>query len=85
MLHPMNGYLVLEPWRETVTKSGLFIPENTKEKPMRGTIFAAGAGWGIGQHLLYSKYGAIEVKYEGRDLIIIRERDVIAAITDADE
>lgn len=85
MLHPVNGYIVLEPYKETARASGILIPETTREKPMRGTIHAApkDSGWGVGTEVLYSKYGAIDIRYEDRELIIVRERDIIAAIDDA--
>lgn len=84
MLVPVNGYCVIEPYKERETKSGLLLPENTKERPMRGTIIAAtDKGWGAGTEVIYSKFGTIDLKYEGVDYVIVRERDIIAAIDDA--
>ena len=84
MLVPVNGYCVIEPYRETATKSGLLIPETTKERPMRGSIVAAtDKGWGVGTQVLYSKFGSIDIKYDDKDYVVVRERDIIAAIDDA--
>ena len=83
MLHPVNGYVVLKPYKESATKSGILLPENTREKPMRGTVVSTEDGKSIGTEVIYSKYGAIDLKYDGESLIVIRERDIIAVINDA--
>ncbi len=65
MLKPQNGYVLIEPYRETQRASGLIIAD-TKEKPMRGTIIAASGDWeySAGAEVLYSKFGAIEIRYK---------------------
>lgn len=84
MLIPVNGYVVLKPYKENTRKSGLIIADTSKERPMRGTIVAAASKeWGEGVEVLYSKFGAIEIRYEDTDYIVVRERDIIAAIDDA--
>lgn len=81
MLRPQNGYVLIEPYNESVRKSGLIIAD-TKEKPMRGTIVAA-EDWRVGAEVLYSKFGAIEIRYEDTDYVMVRGRDILAAIDDA--
>lgn len=84
MLKPQNGYVLIEPYRETQRPSGLIIAD-TKEKPMRGTIIAASGDWeySAGAEVLYSKFGAIEIRYKDTDYVMVRGRDILAAIDDA--
>lgn len=35
-----------------------------------------------GDHVLYSKYGAMEVKYDGEEYLIMRQNDILAIIKD---
>lgn len=84
-LVPVNGYVLIEPYRETQRASGLIIADTGAAKPMRGTIIAASGEWGksVGTEVMYSKFGAIEVRYDDTDYVMVRERDILAAIDDA--
>ena len=72
---------------EETTKSGLFIPDTAKEKPMRGVIVAAGAGKKdepmtvkVGDKVLYGKYAGTELSVEGEEFLIMRESDIFAIL-----
>lgn len=82
---PANGYVLIEPFREKERKSGLILPDSNKERPMRGTILAASGEWknNVGTEVLYSKFGAIDIRYDDADRVMVRERDILAAIDDA--
>ncbi len=76
------------------TPSGLFIPENAKEKPVEALVIAVGEGTRdkdgtripldvkAGDRVLFSKYSGTEVKIslDGGDHLIMREDDVLAVI-----
>ncbi|AWV47310.1 co-chaperonin GroES [Mycobacterium leprae Kyoto-2] len=79
---------------ETMTPSGLVIPENAKEKPQEGTVVAVGPGrWdedgakripvdvSEGDIVIYSKYGGTEIKYNGEEYLILSARDVLAVVS----
>ena len=71
----------------TTTASGIIIPDTAQEKPQKGTIVAVGNGKKdesltvkVGDTVLYGKYSGTELKYEGKDYMIMRESDILAII-----
>ena len=93
-LKPLDDRIVVEPNEaEQTTASGLVIPDTAKEKPQQGKVLAVGPGKraensgelipldiSVGQTVLYSKYGGTEVTIEGKDLLILSSRDVLAVV-----
>ena len=90
-LQPMADRLVVKPIeREGVTKGGIFLPDTAKEKPQEGEVLAAGPGRltddgkriamdvKVGDIVIYTKYGGMEIKVEDEELIILRESDILA-------
>ena len=72
---------------ETKTASKIIIPDNAKEKPQKGKVVAVGNGTkdekmtvSIGNIVLYGKYAGTDLKYEGRDYLIMRESDILAIV-----
>ena len=76
---------------EARTPSGLVIPDTAKEKPQLGEVLAVGPGAfedgervpmdvGVGDLVVYSKYGGTEVKFEGDEYLILSSRDLLAVI-----
>lgn len=72
---------------ETITASGIYIPDTAQEKPQRGTIVAVGDGKKdepltvkVGDQILYGKYAGTEITYEGKEYLIMRESDVYAIL-----
>ena len=92
-LTPLEDKIIVKQAEaETQTASGLYIPDNAKEKPQQGEVLAVGPGRRddkgeripvdvkLGDKVLYSKYGGTEVHYEGEDYLIIGARDVLAIL-----
>lgn len=72
---------------EETTKSGLYIPDTAKEKPMRGEVIAVGQGKKdepitvkVGDKVLYGKYAGTELSVEGEEYLIMRESDIYAIL-----
>lgn len=72
---------------ETQTASGLFIPDNAKEKPQKGTVVAVGNGTKdepltvkVGDTVIYGKYSGTELNLDGNDYLIMREADILAIV-----
>ena len=93
-LKPLDDRIVVQPNEaEQTTASGLVIPDTAKEKPQQGKVLAVGPGKRaensgelipldieVGQTVLYSKYGGTEVTIDGKDLLILSSRDVLAIV-----
>jgi chaperonin GroES len=92
-LKPLGNRLVVEPSEgEEKTASGIILPETAKEKPQKGVVLAVGPGTrlesgeyqpiqvAVGDNVLYAKYGGTEVKVGDRDLLILREDDILAVL-----
>ncbi|MFC5446863.1 co-chaperone GroES [Paenibacillus aestuarii] len=92
MIRPLGDRVVIEAIaKEETTASGIVLPDSAKEKPQEGKVLAVGAGAikdGVrvslevkeGDRIIFSKYAGTEVKYEGRELLILRESDILAVL-----
>lgn len=87
-IKPLSDRVLVEPAAaETQTASGIFIPDTAKEKPQKGTVVAVGNGTKehdmtvqVGDTVLYGKYAGTELKFEGKDYLIMKEDDILAII-----
>ncbi len=92
-LKPLGDRLIVEPIeQDEMTPSGIVLPETAKEKPMQGTVVAAGPGARKddgsrvamdvkeGDTVLYAKYAGTEVKLESSKFLILKETDVLAIV-----
>ena len=85
---PLAASVLVEPLEaETKTASGIIIPDTAKEKPQKGNVVAVGAGTKenpisvkVGETVLYGKYSGTELKYEGKDYLIMKESDILAIV-----
>ena len=88
-IKPMDDRLVLELLEEeTKTKSGLYIPDTAKEKPVMGKVIAVGTDEDLrekvkeGDKVLFAKYGGEEVTFDDKSYKIVQRADVLAVIED---
>ncbi len=87
-IKPIADRVVIEPSAaETTTASGIIIPDTAKEKPQKGIVVAVGNGKAdytmtvkVGDAVLYGKYAGTELKYEGKDYLIMREDEIYAIL-----
>lgn len=92
-IKPLANHLFIEPIEaETMTKSGIYIPETAESKPTTGKIVALGEGKinekgehipmsvKIGDTVLYKKYGLSEVEIEGKKYMVGDEDDILAIL-----
>ncbi|MCL5028358.1 MAG: co-chaperone GroES [Bacteroidetes bacterium] len=88
-IKPMDDRLVLELLEEeTRTKSGLYIPDTAKEKPIMGKVIAVGTDEDLrekikaGDKVLFAKYGGEEISFDDKSYKIVQRSDVLAVIED---
>jgi chaperonin GroES len=90
---PLGDHVLVEPMeRETTTSLGIILPETAKEKPQKGTVLAVGPGRrddqgkrvpmdvSVDDRVLFPKYSGTEIKLGDRDLLILRETDILAVL-----
>ena len=92
-IKPLEDRIVVRPIEaEQVTASGLVIPDTAKEKPQEAEVIAVGPGRfnddgdripvdvKVGDKVIFSKYGGTELKYGGKEYLVLSARDVLAII-----
>ena len=77
---------------EEKTAGGIIIPDTAKEKPSQGEIVAVGPGARnergeiapldvkVGDRVLFGKWSGTEVKVDGKDLLIMKESDIMGVL-----
>lgn len=68
---------------ETKTASGLFLPDNAKEKPVVAKVEAVGPEvkhLKKGDRIVYKEYATTELKVGVTEYLIVREEDVLAKL-----
>ncbi len=90
---PLHDRVVVEALdQEEKSAGGIIIPDTAKEKPMQGKVLAVGPGARnedgkitppdvkAGDRVLYGKWSGTEVKVDGKDLLIMKESDVMGIL-----
>ena len=94
MFKPLHNYVLLQRIEEeNKTAGGIIIPDNAREKPVRGRVIATGDGiFENGQKIpmsvktndtvLFAKWAssANEVKIDGVDYVLIKESDILGIL-----
>ena len=75
------------------TAGGIIIPDTAKEKPQEGKVVAVGSGTKAedgsvtpldvksGDKILFGKWSGTEVTVDGKELLIMKESDVLGIIS----
>ena len=92
-VRPLHDRVLVKRFNEEErTKSGLFIPDTAKEKPIQGEIIAVGQGRigedgkvrpldvKKGDRVLFGKYAGTEIKIEGEEFLMMREEDILGVL-----
>ena len=68
---------------QTKTASGLYLPDNAKEKPVIAKIVAVGKDTKnvkVGDKILYKEYSTTEVAVNGTDYLVVKEEDILGTV-----
>ncbi len=92
-LQPLGDRLVVEREEaEEVTAGGIVLPDAAQNKPSRGTVVSVGDGRllddgsrseiqvKVGDRVLFSSYAGEQFKIDDRELLLMREDDILAVI-----
>ena len=92
-IRPLHDRVLVEALEaENKTAGGVIIPDTAQEKPQEGKIIAVGSGLRgddgkiikldvkVGDKILYGKWSGTEVKLDGKDLLIMKESDIMGII-----
>ncbi|HLR42436.1 MAG TPA: co-chaperone GroES [Pseudogracilibacillus sp.] len=92
MIKPLGDRVVIElVEQEETTASGIVLPGSAQEKPQEGKVIAVGSGAIVDgkkvalevkedDHIIFSKFAGTEVKYQGKEYLILRENDILAIV-----
>lgn len=92
-IQPLADYVLAEAEEaETKTASGLYLPDKAQEKPKVAKVLAVGPGRvgddnevipmnvKVGDRIIYGGYSNTEVKYEGKEYLLIKEENIYATV-----
>jgi chaperonin GroES len=92
-INPLYDRIVVERLEEEKRSAGgIVIPDTAAEKPIMGKVVAVGGGKvldngttrpiavKVEDKVLFGKYSGTEVKFEGKDYLVMREDDILAII-----
>ena len=90
-LRPLGEKVLVERLEaEETTAGGIVLPQQAREKPQRGKVLAVGDGKLLdngtrakplvqkGDRVIFGKYSGTEIKYDGREYLLIDESDILA-------
>lgn len=92
MLKPLGDRVVIEAIEKVeTTASGIVLPDSAKEKPQEGKVISVGSGRiengervalevKEGDRIIFSKYAGTEIKVADKELLIMRESDILAIL-----
>ena len=92
-LKPLHDRVLVERVeQEDRTKGGIIIPDTAQEKPLEGKVISVGGGARNengqvvaldvkkGDRILFGKWSGTEVKIDGKELLIMKESDIMGII-----
>jgi chaperonin GroES len=92
-LKPLGNKVIIEVTESIEkTKGGILLPDTAREKPQEGKVIAVGTGKvlpngkvvpldvKVGDKILFGKYSGSEIKYEGKEYLIMNDDDLLAVI-----
>lgn len=92
-IQPIGDRVLIErESAEEKTPGGIVLPDTAKDKPKRGKVISLGEGRllrdgtrvpfqvKVGDRVLFSAYAGEEFKIDDRELLLMREDDILAII-----
>lgn len=92
MIKPLGSRVLIKMKEgEETTKSGIILTGSAQEKPQIAEVIEVGPGQEIdgklekmlvkkGDNIMISEYAGTKVKYQGEELIIVKQDDILAIV-----
>jgi chaperonin GroES len=93
-IRPLHDRVIVKRTEEEKTSpGGIVIPDSATEKPVKGEVVAVGKGKILesgdirpldvkeGDSVLFGKYSGTEITIDGEEMLVMREDDITAIIT----
>lgn len=92
-IQPLADYVVAQVEEApSKTASGLYLPDNAKEKPKTAKVVAVGPGKvgddneripmtvKVGDRIIYKSYSTTEVKVGSDEYLLVKEEDILGTL-----
>jgi len=82
---PLNHRILTTPVEEIKMSGDIFLPDSAVEKPKESLVVEVGPDVEhvkVGDRVLASQYGGLEISYGGTAYRIYEEVDILAVVTD---
>ncbi len=92
-IKPLFDNVLVKPLAaEEKLPSGIILPDSAKEKPQMGEVMAVGPGGidekgnqikmivTVGMKVMYKKWGGNEVKVDGKEWMLVEQKDILAIV-----
>ena len=92
-IRPLDDRIVVKTLdAEQTTAGGIVLPDSAKDKPQRGVILAVGPGRltetgdradlsvAVGDAIIFGKFGGTDIEWDGDEVKILRETDILAKV-----
>jgi chaperonin GroES len=83
-IQPLGDYVVAQAEEAaSKTASGLYLPDNAKEKPKTAKVVAVGKDAKqvkVGDRIIYKSYSTTDVKVGTEEYLLVKEEDVLATV-----
>lgn len=87
-----ENVVVLRDEAEETTPGGILLPEQAKEKPIRGRVLAVGSGHlqngqriplevPLNSEVIFARYSGTEIELDGMKYVVLREQDILAVVS----
>ncbi|TSC92678.1 MAG: chaperonin GroES [Candidatus Berkelbacteria bacterium Licking1014_7] len=92
-IKPLADRVLIEHLKEEEkTSAGIILPDSAKEKPQQAKVLEVGSGKIVdgkrvalevkkGDTVILSQYSGDDIKFQGKELKIVKEEDILAIIS----
>lgn len=82
MIKPLPGYVLVSPIKDDLKEGGVYLPQSSEDKPMKGKVVNKGECDFVEKHyiVVYKKWTNQEVKHKGKEYLLVKFDELLAVI-----